>query len=158
MFCIEDSWPQLSSRSRFFAQSSKTADRVFCVFRGRFRAPEGPVVFDEFEISRFSCHTHTTSKIARRRARSFLRKSFTTLATLVLASKKGLRRGYYSGIRGATNRARAAFLGQQRGQNAKNDVFGRTKNAKYFLDRRESGGLKIDVLHRRQLASVVFEE
>ena len=41
--------------------------------------------------------------------------------------KRALQRGSYSGIRGATNRARAAFLGHRTTAIAKSDVFSRAK-------------------------------
>ena len=68
-------------------------------------------------------------------------------------SKRGPRRGYYSGIRGAPNRARPAFWGHILMRNTKNDVFGNTKNAKIFLRRRYGAGVKNKVSDRRYMAS-----
>ena len=102
-------------------------------------------------------HTHTQSspEIAAGRADSFLRKVRSMRGVRFRGSKRGPRRGYYSGIRGAPNRARPAFWGHILMRNTKNDVFGNTKNAKIFLRRRYGAGVKTRFLHRRYMASEI---
>ena len=104
-----------------------------------------------------SRHTHIESspEIAAGRADSFLRKVRSLLLVRFRGSQRGPRRGYYSGIRGAPNRARPAFWGHILMRNTKNDVFGNTKNAKIFLRRRYGAGVKNKVSDRRYMASEI---
>ena len=106
---------------------------------------------------RRSCprHTHIESspEIAAERGDSFLQKVYLVPRLGFRGSKRGPRRGYYSGIRGAPNRARPAFWGHILMRNTKNDVFGNTKNAKIFLRRRYGAGVKNKVSDRRYMAS-----
>ena len=62
-------------------------------------------------------------KIAAGRADSFLRKANPVLHTGFWGPKRGPRRGYQWGIRFASDRARAGFLGPLSTANTKNDVF-----------------------------------
>ena len=52
--------------------------------------------------------------------------------------KRGPRRGFYSGIRIASDRARAGFLGQLKGAVAKNDFFLRAKKCEKKLRARSA--------------------
>ena len=80
-------------------------------------------------------HTEKSPQIAAFRAVRFWRNIKPLLRSHFWGSKRGPRRGYYSGMRGATNRARAPFWGQILMRNPKNDDFGDTKNTENNLHR-----------------------
>ena len=79
--------------------------------------------------------TEKSPQIAAFRAVRFWRNIKPLLRFHFWGSKKGPRRGSYSGMRGATNRARAPFWGRILMRNPKNDDFGDTKNTENNLHR-----------------------
>ncbi len=77
-------------------------------------------------------------KIAAGRADSFLRKANPVLHTGFWGPKRGPRRGYQWGIRFASDRARAGFLGHRGTAVAKNEGFFARENAKNIFAARSA--------------------